>query len=366
MGCVLGLRASESATKTAAAFPFEHELVPDWVATGGCSLHGWSGRYETEGFPVLKVEVTPDLFTAEFFSDNLPDYMEEELHEIFSQLNGQHSRQEAEDLLCKMTAGSAVTACKAWSATAELCPQTVVDQVFDPWEKMPGWSAEGVNACSFNGWSGRYKKDGQPVLMVDIGLSSTTIKLMQEPEGSDIELLQEMSGTHPNDEVRDKFCKFREGAWDYFASDRACHLWTHHRLCHGAEDMPTPIPDPWQRLVTSPGATDRSNGCENGHWMGIYTMNSATVLSIDVGPATSTIQVFPEATNLDLLDAEDLDLLRKVNGTKFNDELTEILCDIRRSNPWNVEISDKGCHLWSQTRCKQLCSELDVDPEPDQ
>ena len=25
------------------------------------------------------------------------------------------------------------------------------------------------------------------------------------------------------------------GAWDYFASDRACHLWTHHRLCHGAE-----------------------------------------------------------------------------------------------------------------------------------
>ena len=29
--------------------------------------------------------------------------------------------------------------------------------------------------------------------MVDIGLSSTTIKLMQEPEGSDIELLQEMS-----------------------------------------------------------------------------------------------------------------------------------------------------------------------------
>lgn len=28
-------------------------------------------------------------------------------------------------------------------------------KVFDPWEKMPGWSAEGVNACSFNGWSGR-------------------------------------------------------------------------------------------------------------------------------------------------------------------------------------------------------------------
>ena len=25
------------------------------------------------------------------------------------------------------------------------------------------------------------------------------------------------------------------GAWDYYASDRACHLWTHHRLCHGAE-----------------------------------------------------------------------------------------------------------------------------------
>lgn len=366
LGGVLGLRASESATKTAAPFPFEHELVPDWVATGGCTLHGWSGRYETEGFPVLKVEVTPELFTAEFFSDNLPDYMEEELHEIFSELNGQHSRQEAEDLLCKMTAGSAVTACKAWSATAELCPEAVVDQVFDPWEKMPGWSAEGVNACSFNGWSGRYKKDGQPVLMVDIGLSSTTIKLMQDPEGSDMELLKEMSGTHPNDVVRDKFCKFREGAWDYFASDRACHLWTHHRLCHGAEDMPAPIPDPWQRLVTSPGATDRSNGCENGHWMGIYTMNSATVLSVDVGPATSTIEVFPEATNVDLLDAEDLDLLWKVNGTKFNDELIEILCDIRRSNPWNVEIADKACHLWSQTRCKQLCSELDVDSEPDQ
>ena len=95
-------------------------------------------------------------------------------------------------------------------------------------------------------------------------------------------------------------------------------------------------------------------------------MNSATVLSVDVGPATSTIEVFPEATNVDLLDAEDLDLLWKANGTKFNDELIEILCDIRRSNPWNVEISDKACHFWSQTRCKQLCSELDVDSEPDQ
>lgn len=29
--------------------------------------------------------------------------------------------------------------------------------------------------------------------MVDIGLSSTTIKLMQDPEGSDMELLKEMS-----------------------------------------------------------------------------------------------------------------------------------------------------------------------------
>ena len=45
----------------------------------------------------ISIKVTPDLFTAEFFSDNLPDYMEEELHEIFSQLNGQHSRQEAEE-----------------------------------------------------------------------------------------------------------------------------------------------------------------------------------------------------------------------------------------------------------------------------
>eukprot|EP00435_Cladocopium_sp_Y103_P000805 s1797_g1.t1 len=288
-----------------------------------CTLHGWSGRYETEGFPVLKVEVTPELFTAEFFSDNLPDYMEEELHEIFSALNGQHSRQEAEETQrC-----SDCAQIDAWSATAQLCPEAVVDQVFDPWEKMPGWSAEGVNACSFNGWSGRYKKDGQPVLM---------------------------------DVVRDRFCKFREGAWDYFASDRACHLWTHHRLCHGSEDVPVPIPDPWQRLVTSPGAADRSNGCEDGHWMGIYTLNSATVLSVNLGPATSTIQVFPEATNLELLDAEDLELLQKVNGTKFNDELTEILCDIRRSNPWNIEVSDKACHLWSQTRCKQLCSELEV------
>ena len=29
--------------------------------------------------------------------------------------------------------------------------------------------------------------------MVDIGLSSTTIKLMQDPEGSDMEFLKEMS-----------------------------------------------------------------------------------------------------------------------------------------------------------------------------
>ena len=41
--------------------------------------------------------MTPELFTAEFFSENLPDYMEEELHEIFSELNGQHTRQEAEE-----------------------------------------------------------------------------------------------------------------------------------------------------------------------------------------------------------------------------------------------------------------------------
>eukprot|EP00438_Fugacium_kawagutii_P024458 Skav202131 [mRNA] locus=scaffold1980:297987:310124:- [translate_table: standard] len=68
-------------------------------------------------------------------------------------------------MLCKMPYQSAQMACKKWSATAKLCPE-VVDQVFDPWEKVPGWSAEG--AC----------------------------------------------------------------AWDYLASDRACHLWSHHRLCH--------------------------------------------------------------------------------------------------------------------------------------
>ena len=46
LGCVLGLRASESSTKAAAAFPFEHELVPDWVATGGCLDYAWTiGHY---------------------------------------------------------------------------------------------------------------------------------------------------------------------------------------------------------------------------------------------------------------------------------------------------------------------------------
>ena len=43
------------------------------------------------------LKVTPDLFIAEFFSDNLPDYMEPELHEVFSQLHGRHSREHAED-----------------------------------------------------------------------------------------------------------------------------------------------------------------------------------------------------------------------------------------------------------------------------
>ena len=45
----------------------------------------------------------------------------------------------AQDLLCKMTAGSAVTACKAWSATAELCPEAVVDQVIWPWFSELQW-----------------------------------------------------------------------------------------------------------------------------------------------------------------------------------------------------------------------------------
>ena len=39
----------------------KHGLAILWIYSlwsWGCTLHGWSGRYETEGFPVLKVEVT--------------------------------------------------------------------------------------------------------------------------------------------------------------------------------------------------------------------------------------------------------------------------------------------------------------------
>ena len=43
----------------------KHGLTLLWIYSlwsWGCTLHGWSGRYETEGFPVLKVEVTGAAF----------------------------------------------------------------------------------------------------------------------------------------------------------------------------------------------------------------------------------------------------------------------------------------------------------------
>lgn len=123
---------------------------------------------------VFCVKVTPQLFMAEFFPDELPEFMEPELHDIFSHLHGRHSREDAadtrlklgqpvsnftfrradilrhpwhfklsnadslhlfiipygpaQDMLCKMPYQSAQMACRTWSATATLCPE-VVDQV---------------------------------------------------------------------------------------------------------------------------------------------------------------------------------------------------------------------------------------------
>eukprot|EP00434_Breviolum_minutum_P019255 symbB.v1.2.016969.t1/scaffold1272.1/size127520/1 len=157
-----------------------------------------------------------------------------------------------------------------------------------------------------------------------------------------MEVLQKVNGTHPNDLVRETFCTLRESAWDYLILDRACHLWS-HRWCRSAKE----VEDPWKHELTSGWVADSGNGCKEGHWLGRYNINAATVLSVDVGLTTSTVQFFPVEASM---AKEEEDLLQKVNGTKFNDELAEILCDHRRSNPWNIETLDKACYLWSQTR----------------
>ena len=109
--------------------------------------------------------------------------------------------------------------------------------------------------------------------------------------------------------------------------------------------------DPFQRFASS---SDSLGGCKGRFWEGQYGGNSS-LLSVKVGPTKSTI-VVSEAIAA-TMEKDDTHLLKKMNGTRYNDELTEILCDFRRSNPWNIEMSDKACHFWSQTRCKALCSE---------
>lgn len=108
------------------------------------------------------------------------------------------------------------------------------------------------------------------------------------------------------------------------------------------------VEDPWKHELASGWVADSGNGCKEGHWLGRYNINDDTVLSVDVGLTTSTVQFFPVEASM---AKEEEDLLQKVNGTKFNDELAEIVCDHRRSNPWNIETLDKACYLWSQTRC---------------
>lgn len=131
-----------------------------------------------------------------------------------------------------------------------------------------------------------------------------------------------------------------------------------HQLLFALEVLPfTEVSDPWQHPLTLAWTANQNNGCQEGHWVGRYNISTVPVLRVDVGPVTSTILVSQEA--LTSMDEEEKSLLQKINGTKFNDELNEILCDIRRSNPWNIETSDKACYLWSQTRCNPLCPQLD-------
>ena len=338
--CLLGSGVLAMRQSTSQAFPFEHELVPEWEATGGCTLNGWSGRYMSGKEHVLRIDVTKTHFIAEFFPESFPEFMEPQLHQLFNQLHGRRSREDAAELLCKLDGAEA--ACKAWSATAVLCPE--VNEALDPWshELAPGWLAGSKNGCTFGGWSGRYTVNGQPVLKVDVGLSTTSIKILADSD-ADMEVLQKVNGTHPNDLVRETFCTLRESAWDYLILDRACHLWS-YRWCGGAKE----VEDPWKHELASGWVADSGNGCKEGHWLGRYNINDDTVLSVDVGLTTSTVQFFPVEASM---AKEEEDLLQKVNGTKFNDELAEILCDLRRSNPWNIETLDKACYLWSQTRC---------------
>ena len=43
----------------------------------GCSFFGWSGRYSTEGLPLLSVDVTEGLVIAKVYQEHMSIFVEE-------------------------------------------------------------------------------------------------------------------------------------------------------------------------------------------------------------------------------------------------------------------------------------------------